>query len=223
MKSESELRELICWVGQRLYDKNLVAATDGNISVWLDEDRFLCTPSGVSKGFMKPGEIVIANGAGDKISGNGKVSSEFFTHLAAYEERSDVRAVVHAHPPKAVGFTLAGVSLTELVLPEVVFAIGGIPTSEYATPGTKEGAGVIRELIQECDALMLDRHGALTVGEDLLDAFFKMEKIEHSVETLLTAKLVGDIRTLNPEQLEKLFSAHGDYGLKGKIYRSEGS
>jgi len=221
MPTESELRELICWVGERLYSKNLVTATDGNVSVRLDNGHYLCTPSGVSKGFMKPEDIVVADHTGEKVAGDGKVSSEFFTHLAAYEERPDVNAVVHAHPPKAVGFTLAGISLTELVLPEVVFAIGGIPTSNYATPGTKEGAGVVRGLIRECDALMLDRHGALTVGEDLLDAFFKMEKIEHSAETLFVARQLGNIRTLDSNQLEKLFSAHGDYGLKGKVYRGE--
>ena len=218
MASEAELRELICELGRRLYDKNLVSATDGNISVVLGEDRYLITPSGVSKGYMQPEDIIIANAAGEKVSGAGKVSSEFFTHLAAYEERPEIRAVVHAHPPKAVGCTLAGYSLTDYILPEVVFAIGGIPVAEYATPGTIEGAGVIRELIRDCDALMLDRHGAVTVGLDLMDAYFKMEKIEHAAETIITAHTLGTPRRLDNDQFERILLAREAYGAVGKLY-----
>ncbi|MFP6582290.1 MAG: class II aldolase/adducin family protein [Candidatus Hydrogenedentota bacterium] len=216
--SDLELCELICDIGRRLYDKNLVSATDGNISVRLGEDRFLVTPSGVSKGFMQPEDLVIADGAAGKIEGEGEVSSEFFTHLAAYEERPDIQAVVHAHPPKAVGFTLAGQPLTDYLLPEVVFAVGGIPTADYSTPASKEGAVVIRALIRECDALLLDRHGAITVGDDLLDAYYKMEKIEHAAESILTARLLGSPKKLNAEQIVKLFASREDYGGKGKIY-----
>ena len=218
MTSHDTLRNLICEVGRRMYDKNLVSATDGNISIRLDDDEYLVTPSGVSKGFMQPEDIVIANGVGEKLSGAGKVSSEFFTHLTAYEERPDVKAVVHAHPPKAIGFTLAEQSLTELLLPEVVFAVGGIPTTEYATPASKEGAVVIRELIRESDALLLDRHGAITVGNDVMDAYFKMEKIEHAAESILTAKLLGSTKTLTSDQMTKLFASRENYGASGKLY-----
>lgn len=219
--SELELRRLICEAGRRLYQRNLVAATDGNISVRLGPNRYLCTPSGVSKGFMQPNDIITADGKGGRVAGAGKVSSEFFTHLAAYEERPDVFAVVHAHPPKAIGFTLAGISMAECVLPEVVYAIGGIPTSVYATPGTKEGSEVIRELIRKCDALMLDRHGALTVGKDVMDALFKMEKIEHAAESLLTAQLLGKVRTLRPDEIEKLYQVRQDYGISGQLYKCD--
>lgn len=218
--TESEIRELICEVGRRMYAKNLVSANDGNITVRLEENRYLCTPSGVSKGFMEPDHLVIADGEGNKISGDGKVTSEFFTHLAAYEERPDVNAVVHAHPPKAVGFTLAGMSMADWVLPEVVFVLGGIPTTEYATPASKEGGMVIRELIRECDALLLDRHGAVTVGPDLMDAFFKMEKIEHAAETLLTAHLLGNTRPLSKEEIDRILITRKGFGVKGKMYSS---
>ncbi|MEK7794208.1 MAG: class II aldolase/adducin family protein [Candidatus Hydrogenedentota bacterium] len=221
MATEAELREQICEVGRRMYAKNLVAATDGNISARLDAGRFLCTPSGVSKGFMRPADLLVADAAGEKLAGEGRVTSEFFTHLAAYEERSDVFAVVHAHPPKAVGFTLAGVSLAEAVLPEVVYSIGGIPTAAYATPGTRDGAGVIRELIRRCDAILLDRHGAITVGRNPFDAYFKMEKIEHAAETIWTARLLGAVRALDPAEVEKLYSLGVDYGITGRQYRGE--
>lgn len=219
VSKELDLRNAICEVGRRMYEKNLVAATDGNISVRLEGDRFLCTPSGVSKGFMKPRDLVIADDEGNKVEGDGKVTSEFFTHLAAYEERPDIGAVVHAHPPRAVGCTVAGISLTDYVLPEVVYAVGGIPTTDYATPASKEGAEVIRELIRECDALMLDRHGALCVGHDLFDAYFKLEKIEHAAESIFTAHVLGKVRTLTSDQVEKLLRVREDLGVTGNIYR----
>lgn len=221
MNSDSELRTFICEIGRRMYARNLVAATDGNISVRLGEDRFLCTPSGVSKGFMQPDDLVVANASGELVEGTGKVTSEIFTHLAAYEERPEINAVVHAHPPTAVGLSVAGVSMTEPVLPEVLASIGGIPCTEYATPGTIEGASVIRELIRECDAVMLDRHGAVTVGETLLDAYLKMEKVEHAAESLLVACQLGDVRRLTREEIEKLYEARLAYGAKGKVYRVE--
>lgn len=219
MTTELDLRKTICDVGRRMYARNLAAATDGNISVRLGADRYLCTPSGVSKGFMQPNDLVIADAQGRKLAGDGRVTSEFFTHLAAYEERPDVQAVVHAHPPKAIGFTLAGVSLADCVLPEVVYAIGGIPTTEYATPASKEGAKAVRKYIGQCDALMLDRHGALTVGKDLLDAYFKMEKIEHAAESLLTAHALGNVQILSSKQVQKLYDVGEAYGITGRRFQ----
>lgn len=217
--TELELRKAICEVGRRLYSKNLVAATDGNISVRLGPGRFLCTPSGVSKGFMAVNDLIVADGKGQKISGDGKVTSEFTTHLAAYEERPDMNAVVHAHPPKALGFTIAGISLSDCVLPEVIYTIGGIPTADYATPATPEGAVAIRGLIRKCDALMMDRHGALTVGVNVFDALFKMEKIEHAAESLLIARLLGNVRRLEGPEIEKLYKVREAYGVSGRAYQ----
>lgn len=217
--TELDLRKQICEVGRRMYAKNLVAATDGNISVRLGAGRFLCTPSGVSKGFLEPNDIVVADAKGNKVSGKGKVTSEFYTHLAAYEERSEMNAVVHAHPPKAIGFTLAGVSLAECILPEVVYSIGGIPTSNYATPATREGSEAIRALIRTCDALMMDRHGAITIGVNAIDALFKMEKIEHAAESLLTAHLLGRIRRLEADEVEKLYRVRDAYGVSGRAFK----
>lgn len=217
--TELELRKVICEAGRRLYEKNLVAATDGNISARLGPNRYLCTPSGVSKGYMHPRDLVIADGKGNKISGEGKVTSEFFTHLAAYEERPEMSAVVHAHPPKAIGFTLAGVSLADCVLPEVVYTIGGVPTTEYATPATPEGGKVIRELIRQCDAVLMDRHGALTIGVSVIDALHKMEKIEHAAETLLTAHLLGRVRKLERDEVEKLYQVRDAYGVSGRAFK----
>jgi len=216
--SEGELREIICEAGRRMWARNYVAATDGNISARLGEDRYLCTPSGVSKGFMKPGDLVVADGRGEKVSGEGKVTSEFMTHLAAYEERADVEAVVHAHPPTAVGLSLAGVKLTEALLPEVVYTIGAVPETPYATPATAEGAEVIRPFIREGDAVILDRHGSVTVGRDVFDAYMKLEKLEHACESVFVAHALGNIRRLTGDQIEKLKGVRAAYGVSGKAY-----
>lgn len=217
LASELELRTLICELGRRLYARNLVAATDGNLSVRLGEDRYLVTPSGVCKGFMAPEDLLIANGQGERIKGQGKVTSEFFTHLAAYEERPDVLAVVHAHPPMATAVTLAGLDMTLPLLPELVAALGGVPTCPYATPGTREGADAVREAVREADALLLDRHGALTVGVSPLDAYYKMEKLEHGAAVIFAAYTHADPVPLDADQIARVVEARTAYGAKGKM------
>jgi len=216
--TETELRSVICEVARRLDARNLVAATDGNVSYKLNEGRYLGTPSGCRMANVRPDELVIADAAGNLIAGEGRVSSEFFTHLAAYEERPDIRAVVHAHPPVAVAFTLAGRSLEEPVLPEVVFALGGIPTAPYAPPGTREGGEAIRGLIRDCDAVMLDRHGAIAVGRTVMDAYLRMEKLEHAAQTLWHAATLGEARPLNHDEIARIVAAREAYGASGKVY-----
>ena len=221
MPLEQELRALICEIGRRMYARNLVGGTDGNLSVRLPDGTFLCTPSGVSKGYMQPDDLIVADGAGRQIRGRGKVTSEFFTHLACYEERPDIQAVVHAHPPMATAFTLAGESLARPVLPELIAALGGIPVTAYATPGTPEGNNVIRPLIRQCDGVMLDRHGSVTVGATLENAYFKLEKIEHTATVLLAARRLGPLRTLSADEVRRVLAAREAYGATGPIYDSE--
>ncbi|HOJ34106.1 MAG TPA: class II aldolase/adducin family protein [Candidatus Hydrogenedentes bacterium] len=219
--NQEDLREAICEVGRRMYANGFVSATDGNISIRLAPDRFLCTPSGISKGFMKPDDLLIADDKGNKIAGTGKVTSEFFTHLAAYEERPDISAVCHAHPVHAIACTLVGISLTDAILPEVVMSLGGIPTVEYATPAGKEGAEVIRDTIRRCDALIISRHGTITVGHDVFAAYFNLEKLEHAARTILLARGYGEIPALSTEEVEKLHAAHERYGGGTKLYKLE--
>ncbi len=221
MKDNAELRERICEIGRRMYARNLVAASDGNLSVRLEDGTILCTPSNVSKGFMQPEDLIIADASGEKVSGSGKVTSELPTHLACYEERPDVNSVVHAHPPHAIAFTLAGRSLSEGVLPEVVAAFGGIPTSAYATPGTPEGNEVIRPLIRSCDAAMLDRHGSVTVGKTVDEAYFKLEKLEHAAQTLFAAHLLGELQPLSADEVARTLAARRAYGAMGPIYTAD--
>ena len=211
--SERVAREQICEAGRILYDLGLVAATDGNLSVRLAPDRYVCTPGGISKGFMTPRDLVIVDAGGTKVSGTRNPTSEIFTHLTAFEERPDIVAVVHAHPPVATALTVAGYDMTAPVVPEVIMGLMAIPTAGYATPGSREGAAVVRPWIGRYDALLLDRHGAVTVGLDPIDAAMKMDKVEHTARILHAALTLGRVRRLDPEAVAKLvafYDSHHD-------------
>jgi L-fuculose-phosphate aldolase len=203
------LREEIVRVCRLVWERGWVAATDGNASVRLGQDRLLVTPSGMSKGFFSASDVVVTNLDGEPVvSSRGRAervpSSEIALHLEVYRQRSDVRAVLHAHPPIALAFTIAGVSLAQCVLPEVIVNLGSIPTTAYATPSTVESAEVIHELILEHDALILDRHGSVTVGTTLFDAYMKLEKVEHLAQATLAARQLGRVGLLPQDQVRKL-------------------
>jgi L-fuculose-phosphate aldolase len=216
MTAEYAIRKEIVEIGRRMYDKDLVAATDGNISFRLDDNRFLITPTGSCLGFLKSSELVLIDAEGSPLS-PGRPTSEYRLHLEVYLQRKDVAAIVHGHPPICTAFSVAGETLDRCVLPEVVFTIGSVPTTAYGTPTTDEPPRIIREYIQSCDAMILDRHGTLTVGPSLLEAYYKLEKIEHSARVILTAKTLGRVRILSPEQVERLLEVRRAAGLSGKI------
>ncbi len=203
MKSSTELKREIVQVCRLLHRKNYLAATDGNVSVRL-EDRVLVTPSGVHKGLMEADQIITVDLAGRLIQGEGRPTSEIRMHLLAYELRPEVGAVVHAHLPYATACTLAGIDLLEPILPEVVITLGGIPTAPYATPGTEAVPESIREYIREYDAILLSRHGAMTVGHEVTEAYNKMEKLEHTARVVLAARLQGPVAPLPAAEAERL-------------------
>lgn len=198
-----ELKQELVRICHLLYGRNLVAATDGNISVRL-EDKIFTTPSGINKGFIGVEDILTVNLDGDVIEGEGRPTTELQMHLTAYHVRPDIKAVVHAHPPLATAFSIAGISLEEGILPEVVLTLGGIPTAPYATTGTPAVSEAIQGLIIYYDALLLAQHGALTLGRDLMDAYNKMEKVEHTALVVLTAMQLGEARPLPALEVEKL-------------------
>ncbi|GMT49965.1 MAG: aldolase [bacterium] len=221
MITEREAKKKIVEIGQRLYEKGLISATDGNLSIRIG-DRIIATPSGVSKGFLKENDLVVVDRSGNKLSGSGKPSTELDMHLEVYKVRPDVEAVVHAHPPKCLSFIIAGENLSQCVIPEVVVSIGAIPTAQYATPSTEDMARSIHEPIQRTDAIMLDRHGSLTVGHNIEAAYNKLEKMEHAAEVMLYAKLLGNVRTLDRAEVDKLMSLRDStYGLRGKVIRCD--
>lgn len=217
MNTEFAIRKNMVEIGRRMYAKDLVAATDGNLSVLIDPDTILITPTGSCLGFLKPSELAIIDREGKVRSGAIQPTSEYRLHLEVYQRREDVRAIVHGHPPLCTAFSVAGESMDQCVLPEVVFTLGAIPTTAYGTPTTEETPRIIREYIGRCDAMILDRHGTLTVGGSLTDAYYKLEKIEHTAKVILAAKTLGRVRILDKDQVENLMKVRSDAGLSGNI------
>ncbi|MNK65831.1 L-fuculose phosphate aldolase [compost metagenome] len=204
MLDETTLREQLVRVCRQLYAKELIVATDGNVSARLGADRFLTTPSGVCKGYLEPDMLVVVDAEGQKVDGMLKPSSEFGMHLAIYRVRPDAEAIVHAHPPTATAFSVAGVSLEPPILTEVVITLGAIPTTPYATPGTPEVGDAVRGAAATHDAFILDHHGAVTLGRSLDEAYYRMETVEQTAKVHLMAHQLGGIRPLAPVQVEAL-------------------
>ena len=218
MAIEYEIKKQICEIGRRIYDHGMVASNDGNISVKLNDHEFLCTPTGVSKGFMTPEYIC-------KIDETGKVlqayegfrpSSEIKMHLRVYKERPDVNAVVHAHPLYATSFAIAGIPLTEPIMPEAVISLGCVPIAEYGTPSTEEIPDAVSKYLQYYDAVLLANHGALSFSDSLLSAYHKMESLEFYAQLLYQSKMLGGPKQLSDEQVKTLYALRSKFGMKGK-------
>jgi len=214
MSSDAALRADIVEVGRRMYARGYTASNDGNISVRLGSDRLLMTPKSVCKGFMTPEMMCITDLTGRKLEGDRDPSSEMQMHLEVYRQRPDVQAVVHAHPPTATGFAVAGIPLDRAVLAEVLTTLGSIPIAEYATPSTRELPEAVRKYIKAHDGMLLANHGALTVGSDLFAAYYKMETIEHFAKISLVARLLGRENLLSREEVMRLQDLRGSYGIK---------
>jgi L-fuculose-phosphate aldolase len=210
---EEQLRADIVELGRRLWTRGYVASNDGNISVRLDADRLLTTPKSVSKGFMTPDMMVVTDLSGRKVAGDRDPSTELKMHLAVYEHRPDVKAVVHAHPPLATGFAVAGIALDRAVLAEVICTLGSIPIADYATPSTEELPDAVRKYIRAHDGLLLANHGALTVGTDLYNAYYKMETIEHFAQISLVARTLGGERLISRDEVMRLQGLRTMYGI----------
>ena len=178
-------------VCKRIYDRGYVAANDGNVSVRVDNGHIVMTPTGRSKGFLTIDELVVVDIDGNKVSGSSKPSSESKMHLSIYKSRDNVNSVVHAHPPTATGYAVAGIPLNQCVLPEVVVTVGSIPIAEYATPGTQELADVVVKYFQTYDAILLENHGAITVGDSVINAHYKMETMEHFAKNYVCCSSIG--------------------------------
>ena len=211
MPSEVESRQLICEIGRRMYERRMVAANDGNISVRLGENEILCTPTGVSKGFMKPEQMCKVDLSGNVIgeSEGLKPSSEIRMHLRVYQRRPDVGAVVHAHPIFATSTAGMGRGLEEPIMPEVIVNFGKVPLAPYGTPSTVEIPDSIEPYLAEYEAVLLESHGALTWAGDLVSAYMKIESVEFYAELLYRTTQLGGPRLLSPERLEKLYELTG--------------
>jgi L-fuculose-phosphate aldolase len=194
----------IALVCRRLYERGLVAGPDGNVSVRLHDGSIVVTPSGMSKVDVTPDDLVLVDGEGRVLDGKGKPSSELRMHLRIYERRADVSAVVHAHPPTATGFAVAGESFMAPVLPEVILQMGEVPIVRYATPGTADVADSFDPYLAGHDAFLMANHGATTVGPTLGVAHQRMESLEHAARIVLTARMLGTVHELSPADVKAL-------------------
>ncbi len=210
---EEQIRADIVEAGRRLYARGYVASNDGNISARLDDTRLITTPKSVSKGFMTPDMMVIVDYEGRKVGGDRDPSTELPMHLEVYRNRPDAQAVVHAHPPLATGFAVAGIPLTRAVLAEVITTLGSIPIAEYGTPSTAELPEAVRKYIKAHDGMLLANHGAVTCGPNVMAAYYKMETIEHFAKISLVARLLGREHLISREEVERLQGLRGFYGI----------
>ena len=213
-KTEEQLREDVLRVGRLMFDKGWIAANDGNITVRLDQDRILATPTGVCKGMMQASDLILCDLQGGKICGERERTTEMGMHLSIYGLRPDVRAIVHAHPPVATGFAVAGRALNLALLPELVISLGSIPLAEYGQPGTPALAEGMLPYISKYDAMLLANHGAVGYGEDLFQAYFRLETVEHFARITLVAELLGGPKVLPRIEIQKLFDARPRYRVR---------
>ncbi len=219
MTSEYELKKLIVEIGKRIWQRGYVAANDGNITVKLNDREILTTPTGMSKGFMDVDMIIKVDINGKVISGNPKYrpSSEAKMHFEVYKERPDVKSVVHAHPPYATSFAVAGIPLNKCVLPEAIIVLGAVPTAKYGLPSTMEIPDAIREHIKNSDVLLLENHGALSLGTDLLNAYHKMETLEHTASIVWKAIQLGNMNVLPEYERDRLMELRNQFKLGGRV------
>jgi L-fuculose-phosphate aldolase len=215
---DREIREQICDICNKMWQQGWVAANDGNVSVKLDENTFLATPTGISKSFMTPDKIVKINAKGEMIEENEgyKPSSEIKMHLKCYEEREDVGAVVHAHPPTATGFAIAHKHMDSYSLIECVIALGSVPIAPYGKPSTDEVPKSIAPYLQDHDVILLESHGALAVGADLVTAYYRMETLELWAKTSFVAQLLGGEKEISRENIDKLIDMRSYYKVTGR-------
>ena len=213
-----ELREQICDICHKMWQLGWVAANDGNVSVKLPDGTFLATPTGMSKSFITPEKLVHIDQDGQILDASAGLqpSSEIKMHLRCYKEREDVGAVLHAHPPVATGYAVANKPLDEYSMIETVIALGSIPVTPYGTPSTYEVPDRIAPYLGEHDALLLQNHGALTVGADLITAYYRMETLELFAKISLNAHLLGGAKEISRENIDRLISMREGYQVTGR-------
>ncbi|HJN16772.1 MAG TPA: class II aldolase/adducin family protein [Armatimonadota bacterium] len=214
MPDEGRLRRDICEIGRRLWMQGLVAATDGNFSCRLGPNELLATPTGVSKGFMSPEEVVKIDMNGAPIEGFTKPSSEIKMHLAIYEDRPDACAIVHGHPPTATGYAAARIPVPTEILTEAATFLGPVAVVEYATPGSHDLPEALRRHVRQHDLFLLANHGAVAVGSDLFAAAHRMEALEQSAKIAIVARQLGGAQEIDPADLSKLQAIRTRMGLE---------
>lgn len=215
--------QAICDIGRKLWQLGFVAANDGNISVRLPDGTFLTTPTGVSKSILEPGMIIKMNAANEVVEPAAlpgyRPTSEFKVHLRCYAERPDINAVVHAHPPTATGFAIARIPLDDYTLPEAIFTLGSVPLAPYATPGSAEVADSVAPFLEHHDTILMESHGAISVGVDITQAYYRMETLEHFAKVSLVARQLGGARDLPMDKILECLEVAKSYPVRHPGYR----
>lgn len=211
--TEWQLRELMCEIGRRVWQRGYVAANDGNFSCRLGDGRVLATPTMISKGFMQPSDLVTVDLEGRQLSGERRVTSELKMHLHCYRSRPDVRACVHAHPPNATAFAIVQDPVPKCIMPEAEVNLGEIPIVPYATPGTEAFAQALDEHLPDFNVFLLASHGVLALGADLLEAYHRLETADHYCRILINVRALGQATRISPEAMESLFEIKRRMGL----------
>src|SRR5437870_260206 len=222
MQNEYKLKEQICEIGRRVYNRGFAAANDGNITIRLNDREILCTPTMVSKGYMRPEDICKVDYDGKQLAGTRRRTSEVLLHLAIYKHRPDVNAVVHCHPPHATAFAVAREAIPKCVLPEVEVFLGEVPMAIYETPGTQKFAETIVPYVKDCNTIILANHGTVTFGPDLEKAYWNSEIIDAYCKILLLARQLGRVNYFSEQQTKELLDLKKRLGYDDVRFRKQG-
>lgn len=218
---DHELKEDICEIGRRVYDKGFAAANDGNISIRVGENEVLCTPTMICKGFMTPEDICAVDLDGNQIAGDRKRTSEILLHLTIMKHRPDIRAAVHCHPPHATAFAVAREPIPQCVLPEVEVFMGEVPMAPYETPGGQKFADTVIPFLESSNTIILNNHGTISFGKDLMDAYWKTEILDAYCRILLLAKQLGPIHYFTERETRELLDLKKRLGFDDPRFHND--
>ena len=220
--SEWKIKEQMCEIGRRIWLKGFCAGNEGNHSYRIGENRILCTPTGISKGWLKPEDICTVDLEGNQVAGKRNRTSEILLHLAIYKARPDVKAVVHSHPPHATAFAIANVDLPTCIHPEAEVFLGAVKTAKYVTPGDTRLGESILPYVKDSNTILLQNHGSVTFDKDLEGAYYKLEIVDAYARILLLAKQIGSIRPLDAGEMKELLELKQRFGMDEPRLRDGG-
>jgi L-fuculose-phosphate aldolase len=219
--NEYKIKEQMCEIGRRLYQRGFAAANDGNITVRLNDKELLCTPTMVSKGYMKPDDICKVDYDGKQLAGTRKRTSEVLLHLVVYKLNPNVNAVVHCHPPHATAFAVAHEPIPKCVLPEVEVFLGEVPIARYETPGNQKFADTIAPYVKDCNTILLANHGTVSFGPTLENAYFNTEIIDAYCRILILSRLLGRVNYFSEDQTRELLALKKRLGYDDVRFHDE--
>lgn len=210
-KTESQYRNDIIDICKRVHSNGWVASNDGNISIRIAENEVLCTPTGMSKGYLTPDQLVKVDMEGNKLEGELEASSEVKIHLDVYKHKKGINSAVHAHPPYATAYAVAGIPLDQCVIPEIIVSLGSIPIAEYGTPSTHEVPINIRKHLQDHNSFLMENHGAFAIGADVYQAYYRMESTELFAKISLLAQMLGNVQNISEENVRKIIEMRSNF------------